>query len=128
MIRKESSLPAEREFHRQRKAFILFREAGILMGADGFEGSHAELLGRTGLESDRIRDIIACEPRGFALDGDIYLYQGEDFSELSAENRAYARTWLPFFRALGLLTGNGRVFNGMIAGKPGERWTPVSEI
>lgn len=121
-------MSAEREFHRRRKAFVLFRETGILMGEDGFEGSHAELLSRTGLEPDRVREIIASEPRGFALDGDVYLYQGEGFSELSAENKAYARTWLPFFRSMGLSAGNGRVFNGMIVGKPGESWTPVSEI
>ncbi len=98
------------------------------MGADGFEGSHAELLGRAGLDPDRVRDVIASEPRGFALEGDVYLYQGEDFSELSAENKACARMWLPFFRTLGLLSGNGRVFSGMIVGKPGENWAPVSEI
>lgn len=117
---------AEEDFHRRRKAFVLLKEAGILLAQDGFSGSHFDLLRQAGFVESQARGIIETQPRGHALGGDVYFYQGVDFSPLSSENRETARQWLPFFRQNGMLTG--RAFDGMRRGDAGQPWQPVADL
>jgi len=119
-------MDSETDFHRRRKAFVLLKNAGILMAKDGFAGSHADLLREAGFVESQARGIIETCPRGYALDGNVYFYQGADFSTLNAENREFAKRWLPFFRQSGMLTG--RAFDGMRRGTVGAVWQPVSDL
>lgn len=73
----------ETDFHRRRKAFVLLTDAGILLAQDGFAGSHADLLKQAGFVESQARLIIESMPRGYALDGNVYFYQGADFDPLS---------------------------------------------
>ncbi len=118
---------AESDFHRRRKAFVLFDEA-VLAARDGFPGSHFDLLRQTGFTERQAHEIIECRARGYALNGDVYLYQGADFSCLSEHNKARAALFLQVFRNNGWLAENGRVYDGMSPGQIGESWTPIKEF
>lgn len=120
-------MTAETDFHCRRKAFVLLKD-GILLARDGFSGSHFDLLCQSGFDEKNARGIIAARPRGYALDGNLYFYQGEDFGTLSEENRRDAAAYISFFRQLGVLSPQGRAFDGMKAGKIGESWCPVKEF
>ena len=118
---------AESAFHRRRKAFVIL-DGGILVAPDGFEGAHFDLLCQSGFTADEARKLIAGRSRGYALDGSIYLYQGADFSCLSVENAKKAQIWFPFFQKSGWLRADGKIYDGMRAGKVGEVWLPTKEF
>ena len=117
----------ETDFHRRRRAFVILN-GGILIASDGFEGSHFDLLCQSGFTVDTAQSLIAGSPRGYALDGNVYLYQREDFSCLSSENEERATSWFPFFKKNGWLKPDGRIYNGMRAGEKGTVWRPVKEF
>lgn len=118
---------AEAAFHSRRKAFVIF-DAGILTAADGFAGSHFDLLVQTGMDGEQARRAIETCPRGYALDGDVFLYQGADFSALSERGRRLAGRFVPFFKTNGWLSPTGRVYDGMRRGAAGSVWTPLKEF
>lgn len=118
---------AEKDFHRRRRAFVILG-GGVLVAPDGFDGAHADLLRQSGFTPEETRGLIDSKPRGYALDGDVFLYQGEDFSPLSPENEKAALVWFPFFEKNGWLGPDGRIYSGMRAGKKGTVWRPVKEI
>ena len=101
---------------------------GILVAPDGFDGSHFDLLCQSGFTADAARGVIAVRPRGYALDGNVYLYQGADFFCLSAENEKKAQGWFSFFEKSGWLAPDGRIYNGMRAGEKGTVWRPIKEF
>lgn len=117
----------ETAFHRRRKAFV-FLDGGVLIAADGFAGSHFDLLTVSGFDENQARAIIENNPRGYALDGDVYLYQGTDFSVLNERNRRLASAFLPILRQYGYPGASGKIFDGMKAGAVGEKWSPVKEF
>lgn len=120
-------MTAEADFHRKRKAFIIL-DAGILMARDGFEKSHIDMLRQSGFPEDQANRLIETQPRGFVLDGNLYFYQGMKFHRLSGENKEKASSYIFFFRSLGLLPEDGKVYDGMHIGEAGEKWQPISEF
>ena len=118
---------AESDFHRRRRAFVIF-DCGILTASEDFEGSHFDLLCQSGFDSGYARHLIDDQPRGYALDGNVYLYQGADFSCLSFGNRKKAEKWISFFQINGWLKVGGKIYDGMQAGKTGSVWTPIKEF
>ena len=118
---------AEAAFHSRRKAFVIFG-AGILTAADGFAGSHFDLLVQTGMDGEQARRAIETCPRGYALNGDVFLYQGADFSALSERGRRLAERFIPFFKTNGWLVPAGKVYDGMRRGAAGSVWTPLKEF
>lgn len=119
---------SETEFHKRRRAFVIFKGVGLLIAQEGFSGAHKDLLCAAGIEKEKADEIILNEPRGFALEGNVYFYQGKEFLELSEENTVSAVSFLPQFRSMGLLGENGKAYNGIVMGKPGEVWLPIKEI
>ena len=117
----------ESEFHRQRTAFVIL-ECGILTAGGGFGGSHFNLLCRSGFNEDQALRLIAGKPRGYALNGNVCLCQGTDFSCLSDENAKKAEKYVPFFRKNRWLSETGKIYDGMQAVKTGSVWTPVKEF
>ncbi len=118
---------AESDFHRRRKAFVIF-DCGVLTARDNFDGSHFDLLRLFGFDEKQARGIIEQNARGYALDGNVYLYQGADFSCLSEQNKKTAALFLPWFEKNGWLAETGKVFDGMRAGRIGSRWVPIKEF
>ncbi len=118
---------AEIDFHRRRKAFVIL-ECGILVAQDGFDGSHSDLLTQSGFDEDQMRKVIQQQPRGYALNGNVYLYQGTDFKCLSSKNKDMVKSYVAFFEKNGFLKQDGKIFDGMNVGKAGDQWTPVKEI
>ena len=118
---------AEPEFHRQRKAFVVL-DSGILTACDGFDGSHFDLLRQSGFDEEQARLLIAEQPRGYALNGNVYLYQGFDFSCLTEKNKLKAEKWVLFFQKNGWLKPSGKIFDGMRAGEIGDVWQPLNEF
>ena len=118
---------AESAFHQRRTAFVIL-ESGILTAENGFAGSHFDLLCQSGFNEEQARFLIAEQPRGYALDGSVYLYQGTDFSCLSGENGKKAEKYISFFKKNGWLSLTGKVYDGMKSGKTGSVWTPVKEF
>ena len=117
----------EAAFHSRRKAFVIF-DAGILTAADGFAGSHFDLLVQTGMDGEQARRAIETCPRGYALNGDVFLYQGADFSALSERGRRLAERFIPFFKTNGWLAPAGKVYDWMRRGAAGSVWTPLKEF
>lgn len=118
---------AESEFHRRRKAFVIL-PCGILIAPDGFAGSHFDLLCQSGFTAEQTRKTIELRPRGYALDGSVYLYQGGDFFRLSDGNEREAKKWFPFFITNGWLKPDGKIYSGMQRGEKGTVWRPVKEF
>ena len=118
---------AESEFHRRRTAFVIL-ENGILTAENDFSGSHFDLLCENGFDEIKARRLIAEQPRGYALNGNIYLYQGADFSCLSDGNRKKAGKYISFFKKNQWLSATGKIYDGMQPGETGSVWTPVKEF
>lgn len=118
---------AEVDFHRRRNAFVIF-DNGILMAQDGFAGSHADLLQQVGFSEDQVHDIIKRCARGYALEGNVYLYQGENFSCLSEHNEKTVAQFLSVFQKNGWLSKTGKIYNGMSVGQIGTNWMPIKEF
>ena len=118
---------AETAFHQSRQAFVIL-ENGILIAPEGFSGSHFDLLCLNGFDAEQAKKIISKQPRGFARDGNVYLYQGDGFSCLSVECEKKCSNWPSFFQKSGLLSSDGRIYNGMRVGKVGDVWKPVKEF
>lgn len=118
---------AEAAFHSRRKAFVVF-DAGILAAADGFAGSHFDLLVQTGMNGEQARRAIETCPRGYALNGDVFLYQGADFAALPERGRRSVERFIPFFKTNGWLSPSGKVYDGMRRGDAGTVWTPLKEF
>ena len=118
---------AEADFHRQRKAFVIL-DGGLLAACDGFDGSHFDLLCQSGFSAEQARCLIVCQPRGYALNGNVYLYQGPEFLCLTDENRLKAEKWLSFFRKNGWLKRSGKIYDGMCTGQVGNVWRPLKEF
>lgn len=120
-------MSAESDFHRRRTAFVIL-SAGILVAFDKFEGSHADLLRQSGFNEQQVEALIASRPRGFASNGNVYAYQGRDFSALDDENEKSLKTYVPYFKRNGMLGINGQLFSGMIPAQIGEIWQTIKEI
>ena len=118
---------AELDFHRRRQAFVVL-EQGILMAQNGFDGSHYDLLIQSGFDENQTRSIIQNQPRGYAMNGNVYLYQGSDFSCLSERNKEKIKSYFSFFQKNGFLSRNGKIYDGMNVGKTGDQWIPIKEI
>ena len=118
---------AESSFHRRRTAFVILN-GGILTAESGFDGSHFDLLCRSGFGEDQARRLIAECPRGYALNGNVYMYQGAGFSVLSDENRKATEKYVSFFRNNRWLSETGKIYDGMHSGEKGSVWTPVKEF
>ncbi len=118
---------AESAFHRRRQAFVVF-DCGLLIARDDFDGSHFELLMQSGFVETRAREIIDQNARGYALDGDVYLYQGTDFSCLSEQNKKTAALFFPVFKKNGWLSNAGKIYDGMNVGQIGSKWMPIKEF
>ena len=118
---------AESDFHRRRIAFVIL-EKGILTAENGFSGSHFDLLCRSGFSEKQARRLIAERPRGYALNGNVYLYQGTAFSCLSDENGKRAEQYVPFFKNNRWLSETGKIYDGMYAGEKGTIWCPIKEF
>ena len=118
---------AESDFHRRRKVFVVL-ETGLLIASDGFGGSHSDLLLQSGFDVEQTDRLIAGQPRGYALNGNVYLYRGADFLCLSEINAGKVPEWIPFFRKSGWLAENGKVYDGMRVGKTGTVWEPIKEF
>jgi len=117
----------ESDFHQRRIAFIILKSC-ILTAESGFVGSHFNLLCQSGFDEKKARRLIAEAPRGYALDGNVYLYQGADFSCLSAENRKKAKAYVSFFQKNGWLSPAGKIYDGMRSGEIGSVWIPIKEF
>lgn len=118
---------AESAFHRRRRAFIVFDD-GLLIARDGFEGSHFDLLIRSGFDENQARTIIDQNARGYALGGNVYLYQGTEFSCLSEQNKKNTALFLPDFEKNGWLDKSGKIYDGMHVGQIGSKWRPIKEF
>ncbi|MBO4520938.1 MAG: hypothetical protein J5787_06990 [Alphaproteobacteria bacterium] len=117
----------ESDFHRRRKAFVILK-SGVLTAEDGFAGSHFDLLRQSGFDEEQARLLIAEMPRGYSLDGNVYVYQGADFSCLSDENRKKTEKYVSFFRKNQWLSSTGKIYDGMKSGEIGSVWAPIKEF
>ena len=118
---------SESDFHQRRTAFIIL-ENGVLTAEKDFAGSHFDLLCQSGYSEEQANRLIAERPRGYALDGNVYLYQGADFSCLSDENRKRAEKYVLLFKKNHWLSAAGKIYDGMKSGKIGSVWTPIKEF
>ena len=86
------------------------------------------MLCQNGFDEDEARRLIEEQPRGYALNGNVYLYQGSGFSCLSDENRKKAEKYVPFFKKNRWISETGRIYDGMRSGEKGSVWMPVKEF
>ena len=126
-MQEKNKNKAERAFHQSRKAFVVLND-DILVAPDNFAGSHFDLLRQNGFDERQAKKIISRQPRGYVLDGSVYLYQGENFDCLSNENEEKIKNLVLFFQKKAWLKPDGKIYNGMHVGKIGEVWVPVKEF
>lgn len=118
--------PAEAEFHKRRRMFACC-QGNILLAPPDLTKGHRHWLKAMGLAPSTINRIMADELRGFALDGDLYCYVGDDFHlEISAANGRDLRIVVGVVaRAMEL---DGTVYGGMEKGEEGKLWKPLHNL
>lgn len=119
-------------YHRQRRPFILIPHIGIILGASGQPFAHAELLHHVGLDEKRVREIIDSCPRGYFLNNNLVLYQGDNVAEgssweLQEENFPIVREFFGDLKKIFNFNDRTKFYLGVKRGKIGEIWPLIKE-
>jgi len=119
-------------FHNQRRAFIIMRDAGLLIAHKNSSISHQEMLKNIGIPQKDITKFLTIYPRGYFLDGELCCYQGYDMTpgakwELSADGRKIIQKYITDLRAVFCLNDETPVYTGVIVGEIGDVWEKINK-
>lgn len=120
-------------YHKKRRPFIMIPETGIIFGEYGKPYAHSEILTKLGLSETQVKHLIDTCPRGYFLDNNLVLYQGDDVKEgenweLSPENFDKVRLFYPDLQKIFAINNQTRIFLGVKRGKIGDIWEKVNEV
>lgn len=119
---RSQQITAIKEFHRQRRMFVLF----------GCE-IHVAPAGDSRCHADWIQDVFGVDLnhdpklRGYFDATGLYFYKDANFQATDHDWEEF-RTYLANFAVLYDLDGNLPVHQGLIMGMPGERWLPYKTL
>lgn len=120
-----------KNFHIMRRAFIML-ESGLIVSAPGSDVSHEQMLSDIGMPSVKIRSVLAFNPRGYFMNGEICLYQGCDMRpgtkwELTDAGIKLVQIYLSDLRRIFNLNDETPVYTGVIVGDIGTIWEKINK-
>ena len=116
----------EKDFHTNRRAFIIMPDTGLVVAPRGFSGGHTELLIK--LHYPKIRYAMENFPRGYFMDGELCLYTGCDMTRGSVweiKNIDVVIKTIPDFRRTFAVGDETPVYLGVRVGKIGDVWEKI---
>ena len=118
----------EAKFHESRRAFIMMRDAGLLVAPTNTDISHIQMLKNMDLYERDLRYVLREMPRGYCMDGELCVYQG--FSgptwELTKSNYQIVQQYMPDLKALFNLNDNSNMYLGVRVGEVGTVWERIN--
>ena len=119
----------EAKFHESRRAFIIMRDAGLLVAPTNTDISHTQMLKNMDLYERDLRYVLREMPRGYCMDGELCVYQG--FSgptwELTKSNYQIVQQYIPDLKALFNLNDDSNMYLGVRVGEVGEVWERINK-
>ncbi len=124
---------ALKDYHSQRRAFIIIPDVGLILGESGQPFSHREILTNLGLDKEQVAYVLENYPRGYFLNNKLVIYQSDDIKEnesweLKPENYFYVRKYFQDLKNLFHITAKTKIFLGVQRGKEGDIWPTINEV
>jgi hypothetical protein len=110
----------EENYHKMRRAFIIIRDAGLIIADANSPLSHSQLLDKLGMPQTILND----NPRGVFQNNSILLYQG-NFNPLSTENMNLAEKYIPDLIRIFNCPIDVPIYSGVHPGPVGQIWEPM---
>lgn len=119
----------EAKFHESRRAFIIMRDAGLLVAPTNTDISHIQMLKNMDLYERDLRYVLMEMPRGYCMNAELCLYQGfsGDTWKLADNNYTLVQQYIPDLRALFNLNDNSNMYLGVRVGKVGDVWEKINK-
>jgi len=121
----------EAKFHESRRAFIIIRNAGLLVSPENSNLSHQNMFTKMGLSFVQTTHYLSDMPRGYYMDGELCLYQGlfdgRKTWELKKTNYSLVQQYMPDLCALFKLNDNSNIYLGVRVGRIGSVWEKINK-
>ena len=119
----------EAKFHESRRAFIIMRDAGLLVAPTNTDISHTQMLKNMDLYERDLRYVLMEMPRGYCMNAELCLYQGfsGDTWRLANNNYTLVQQYMPDLKALFNLNDNSNMYLGVRVGKVGDVWEKINK-
>lgn len=121
------------EYHKKRRAFVIFQNSGLLLAEPESILTHREILSAAGFSAIQINKIIQNYPRGYYLDNTLVLYQGEVVEvggkwELHPDNFPVVKKFFTDLEHILKLNAETKIFLGVKCGVLGEVWEQYNQV
>ena len=118
-----------KKFHESRRAFIIMRDAGLLVAPTNTDISHTQMLKNMDLYGRDLRYVLMEMPRGYCMNAELCLYQGfsGDTWKLADANYSLVQQYMPDLRALFNLNDNSNMYLGVRVGNIGDVWERINK-
>lgn len=118
----------EKIFHKNRRAFIIMPNSGLVVAPVGFEYGHLEML--ESIHFDDIRYAMENFPRGYFMNNELCIYQGFDMTpgtlwQVSNKNINVIQKNIPNFRCEFSVKDDTPVYLGVRVGDIGSVWEKI---
>lgn len=118
----------EKNFHADRRAFIIMPDTGLTVAPVGFSGGHTELLVK--LHYPRLRYAMDNFPRGYFMNDELCIYTGHDMTpgavwEIKEKDMDVVKKSIPDFRRVFSVNDATPVYLGVRVGEIGQIWEKI---
>ncbi|MBO4700706.1 MAG: hypothetical protein J5620_03075 [Alphaproteobacteria bacterium] len=118
----------EKNFHADRRAFIIMPDTGLTVAPVGFSGGHTELLVK--LHYPRLRYAMDNFPRGYFMNDELCIYTGHDMTpgavwEIKEKDMDVVKKAIPDFRRVFSVNDATPVYLGVRVGEIGQIWEKI---
>ncbi|MBQ6736698.1 MAG: hypothetical protein IJQ90_04420 [Alphaproteobacteria bacterium] len=118
----------EKNFHTDRRAFIIMPDTGLTVAPVGFSGGHTELLVK--LHYPRLRYAMDNFPRGYFMNDELCIYTGHDMTpgavwEIKEKDMYVVKNTIPDFRRVFSVNDETPVYLGVRVGEIGKVWEKI---
>ncbi|MDR1025828.1 MAG: hypothetical protein LBL47_00360 [Lactobacillus sp.] len=127
------TIDSVKEYHLKRRSFVILPEAGLLVAKLGTSFSHTDLLKACGISDKDCQRIIDNNPRGYFMNNNLVIYQGDNVEEgsdwlLSEANQHMVKTFWKDLKSVFPINKQTKIFFGVHRGKPGELWPTTNPV
>jgi hypothetical protein len=120
-----------KQFHESRRAFIIMRDAGLLVAPTNTNLSLQDMFTKMGLSFAQTMHYLSDTPRGYYMTGELCLYQGALLNqktwELKQKNYKLVQQYMPDLRALFNLNNDSNMYLGVRVGRVGDVWKRINK-
>lgn len=118
----------EKNFHADRRAFIIMPDTGLTVAPVGFSGGHTELLVK--LHYPRLRYAMDNFPRGYFMNDELCIYTGHDMTpgavwEIKEKDMDVVKKAISDFRRVFSVNDETPVYLGVRVGEIGKIWEKI---